>query len=139
MGSLLLTMFCRGNKRSERKCNSNGRKAMRAISTIRWRFSTGPKHNCLNVGALNLKEKVAGKRHFLATQFSQCCSAVFIFLLVAVQLFVKMTSAWQKSECCSATSAAEVSENCSATSVFACGMLQGWGLKGWGLGLTERC
>ena len=48
-----------------------------------------------------------------------------------------MTSALQKSECCSATSAAQLSENCSATSVFACGMLQGWGLEGWVLGLTE--
>ena len=24
-----------------------------------------------------------------------------------------------------------------ATSVFACGILQGWGLEGWGLGLAE--
>ena len=56
------------------------------------------------------------------------------FSLAAAQLLVKMTSALQKSECCSATSAAQHSENCSATSVFACGMLQGWGLEGWGLG-----
>ena len=49
-----------------------------------------------------------------------------------------MTSTLQKSECCSATSAAQHSENCSATSVFACGMLQGWGLEGWGLGLADR-
>ena len=59
------------------------------------------------------------------------------FSLVAVQLLVKMTSALQKSECCSAVSAAQLSENCSATSVFACGMLQGWDLEGWGLGLAE--
>ena len=39
-----------------------------------------------------------------------------------------MTSALQRSECCSATSAAQLSEHCSATSVFASGMLQGWGL-----------
>ena len=56
------------------------------------------------------------------------------FSLAAAQLFVKMTSARQQRECCSATSAAQHSENCSATSIFACGMLQGWGLEGWGLG-----
>ena len=60
------------------------------------------------------------------------------FSLAAAQLLVKMTSALQKSECCSATSAAQHSENCSATSVFACGMLQGWGLEGWGLGLADN-
>ena len=59
------------------------------------------------------------------------------FSLAAAQLLVENTSALQKSECCSATSAAQHSENCSATSVFACGMLQGWGLEGWGLGLPE--
>ena len=59
------------------------------------------------------------------------------FLLAARQFLVKMTSALQRSECCSATSAAQLPENCSATSVFACAMLQGWGLEGWGLGLTE--
>ena len=48
-----------------------------------------------------------------------------------------MTSALQKSKCCSATSAAQLSKICSATSVFACGMLPGWGLKGGGLGLAE--
>ena len=30
-----------------------------------------------------------------------------------------------------------ISENCSATSVSACGMLQGWGLEGSGLGLAD--
>ena len=60
------------------------------------------------------------------------------FSLPAAQLLVKMTSALQKSQCCSATSAAQHSENCSATSVFACGMLQGWGLEGWGLGLADK-
>ena len=49
-----------------------------------------------------------------------------------------MTSALQKRQCCSAVPAAQRSENCSATSVFACGMLQGWGLEGSGLGLAER-
>ena len=61
------------------------------------------------------------------------------FSLAAAQLLVKMASALQKSECCSATSAPQHSENSSATSVFACGMLQGWGLEGWSLGLTENC
>ena len=63
----------------------------------------------------------------------QCCSAVFRLLQRS------FSSKWhpQKNECCSATSAAQHSKNCSATSVFACGMLQGWGLEGWGLGLAE--
>ena len=59
------------------------------------------------------------------------------FSFAAAQLLVQMTSALQKSECCSAVSAAQHSENCSATSVLACGMLQGWGLEGWGLGLAD--
>ena len=54
------------------------------------------------------------------------------FSLAAAQLLAKMTSALQKTECCSATSAAQHPENCSATSVLACGMLQGWGLVGEG-------
>ena len=70
------------------------------------------------------------------------CNAAFsmlhcTFSLAAVQLLVKMTSALQKSQSCSAPSAAQHSENCSATSVFACGMSQGWGLEGWGLGLAD--
>ena len=60
------------------------------------------------------------------------------FSLAAEQLLVKTASALQKSKCCSATSAAQHSEICSATSVFACGMLQGWGLEGWGLGLPDK-
>ena len=56
------------------------------------------------------------------------------FSFAAAQLLVQMTSALQKSQCCSAVSAAQHSENCSATSIFACGMLQGRGLEGWGLG-----
>ena len=59
------------------------------------------------------------------------------FSFAAAQLLVQMTSALQKSECCSAVSAAQHSENCSATSVFACGMLQGRGLEGRGLGLAD--
>ena len=42
-------------------------------------------------------------------------------------------SAQQKSECCSASSAAQLSENCSPDSVLACGMLQVWGS-----GLAEK-
>ena len=84
--------------------------------------------------------KSAGKRQesatFLQRSFSMLqCS----FSLAAEQLLVKTTSALQKSQCCSATSAAQHSENCSATSVFACGMLQGWGLEGWGLGRVDFC
>ena len=49
-----------------------------------------------------------------------------------VSNFGQMTSALQKSQCCSATPAAQHSENCSATSVFACGMLHGVGfIEGW--------
>ena len=59
------------------------------------------------------------------------------FSLAAAELLVKMTSALQKSQCCSATSAAQHSGNCNANSVFACGMLQGWGLEGRGLGLSD--
>ena len=59
------------------------------------------------------------------------------FSFAAAQLVVQMTSALQKRQCCSAVPAARHSENCSATSVFACGMLQGWGLEGSGLGLAE--
>ena len=62
-----------------------------------------------------------------------CCNADYSmlqcsFMFVAAQLLVKLTPALQKGKCCSATSAAQLSENCSASSVFACGMLQGWGL-----------
>ena len=56
------------------------------------------------------------------------------FSFVAAQLLIQMTSALQKSECCSATPAAQHAENCTATSIFACGVLQVWGLEGWGLG-----
>ena len=97
--------------------------------------SAGPKCGCLNVGAWNPQE--SGRKAPLS------CNAAFSMLqcsfsLVAAQHLVKMTSALQKSQCCSATSAAQHSKNCSATFVFACGMLQGWGLEGWGLGLADR-
>ena len=68
-----------------------------------------------------------------AFSMSQCSLS-----FVAAQLLITTTSALQKSGCCSATSAAQLSENCSATSVFACGMLQGWGLEGWGLVFAEK-
>ena len=96
--------------------------------------SAGPKGGCLNVGDWNPQE--SGRKAPLS------CNAAFSmphcsFSLVAAQLLVKMTSALQKSQCCSATSAAQHSGNCGATSVFACGMLQEWGLEGWGLGLAD--
>ena len=97
-------------------------------------YSAGPKRGCLNVGARNPQE--SGRKAPLS------CNAAFSMLqcsfsFAAAQLLVQMTSALQKSQCCSAVSAAQHSENCSAASVFACGMLQGWGLEGWGLGLAE--
>ena len=84
--------------------------------------------------------KAAGKRQESATflQRSFFDVAVQFFSVAAAQLLVQMTSALQKSQCCSAASAAQHSKNCSATSVFACGMLQGWGLEGSGLGLAEQ-
>ena len=96
--------------------------------------SAGPKRGCLNMGARNPQE--SGRKAPLS------CNATFSMLrcsysLVAVQLLVNMTSALHKSQCCSETSAVQHSENCSATSVFACGMLQGWGLEGWGLGVAD--
>ena len=61
-----------------------------------------------------------------------------LFSFAAAQLLVRMASAQQKSECCSAVSAAQLSEICSATSVFRLWHeLQGWGLEGWGLGLAD--
>ena len=80
-------------------------------------ISAGPKRGCLNVGAGNPQE--SGRKAPLS-----CNAALSMlrcrFSLAAAQLLVKMTSALQKSECCSATSAAQHSKNCSATSVFAC-------------------
>ena len=97
------------------------------------RSSAGPKRGCLNVGAWKPQE--SGRKAPLS------CNAAFSMLqcsfsVAAAQLMVQMTSALQKSQCCSAVSAAQHSENCSATSVFACGMLQVWGLEGSGLGLA---
>ena len=90
----------------------------------------------LNVGASTWEPEIRRKAPL-------SCNAAFSMLhcsfsLAAAQLLVKMTSTLQKSQCCSATSAAQHSENRGATSVFACGMLQGWGLEGWGLGLAEE-
>ena len=67
--------------------------------------SAGPKRGCLNVGARNPQE--SGRKAPLS------CNAAFAMLqcscsLAAAQLLVKMTSALQKSECCSATSAAQL-------------------------------
>ena len=96
--------------------------------------SAGPKRGCINVGAWNPQE--SGRKAPLS------CNAAFSMLqcsfsFAAAQLSVQMTSALQKRQCCSAVPAAQRSENCSATSVFACGMLQGWGLEGSGLGLAD--
>ena len=98
-------------------------------------MSAGPKRGCLNVGAWKPQE--SGRKAPLS------CNAAFSMLqcsfsFAAAQLLVQMTSALQKSQCCSGVSAAQLSENCSATTVFACGMLQGWGLEGSGLGLADR-
>ena len=97
--------------------------------------SAGPKRGCLNVVAWKPQE--SGRKAPLS------CNAAFSMLqcsfsFVAAQLLVQMTSLLQKRQCCSAVPAAQRSENCSATSVFACGMLQGWGLEGSGLGLAEH-
>ena len=97
--------------------------------------SASPKRGCLNVGAWNPQES--------SRKAPLSCNAAFSMLqcsfsFAAAQLLVQMTSALQKRQCCSAVPAAQHSENCSATSVFACGMLQGWGLEGSGLGLAER-
>ena len=82
--------------------------------------------------------KAAGKRLESATFLQRSFFDVAVqFSFAAAQLVVQMTSALQQSQCCSAVPAAQHSENCSATSVFACGMLQGWGLEGSGLGLAE--
>ena len=106
--------------------------------TVRSVKSAGPKRGCLT-WELEIRRKAAGKRRFPATLLFQCSTLLQCsFSLVAAQFLVKMTSTLQKRECCSATSAAQHFENCSATSVFACGMLQGWGLEGWGLGLPNQ-
>ena len=92
-----------------------------AVSSLQWE----PKRGSL---------KPAGKCQESATFLQRS------FFNVAMQ-FVFVAAQLLKSECCRATSAAQppqLSENCSATSVFACGMLQGWGLVGWGLGLADR-
>ena len=77
--------------------------------------------------------KPAGKRQesaaFLHAVFSMLqCS----FSFVAAQLLVQMTSALQTSECCSAVSAAQLPRIAAQLLFFAGGMLQGWGLEGWG-------
>ena len=85
--------------------------------------SAGPKCGSLKSAAKRQESATSPQRSFfnVALQFFACCSAAL----------VKMTSGLQNSQCCSASSAAQHSESCSATSVFACGMLQGWGLEGW--------
>ena len=100
-------------------------------------ISAGPKRGCLNVGAWNQKE--SGRKAPLscdaAFSMSQCS-----FLLAAAQLLVRWDDvriAEKRMLQCNSCSE-QLSENCSATSVFACAMLQGWGLEGWGLGLADN-
>ena len=109
--------------------------ALRRVPTLKNENSPKRKfQQVLNVGAWNPQE--SGRKAPLSwnAAFSML---QWSFSFAAAQLLVQMTSTLQKSRCCSAVSAAQHSENCSATSVFACGMLQGWGLEGWGLGLAE--
>ena len=88
-----------------------------ALSLVWSAGATPDKRGSLNVGAWNPQE--SGRKAPLS------CNVAFAMLrcsfsLAAAQLFkvlAKMTSAVQKSQCCSATSAAQHSENCSATSV----------------------
>ena len=110
--------FCWGGTSAERNCPFQF-------------FSASLKRGCLNVGAWNPQE--SGRKAPLS------CNAAFSMLqcsfsFAAAQRLVQMTSALQKSECCSAVPAAQHSENCSATSVFACGSGV---LEGWGLGLAD--
>ena len=92
--------------------------------------SAGPERRSLNVGAWNPQE--SGRKAPLS------CNAAFSLShrsssLAAAQLLVKLTSALQKSECCSAASAAQHSENCSATSLFRLWHVAGVGFGGVGL------
>ena len=86
---------------------------------------TSAKTTLLETALSRTPEQESGRKAPLS------CNAAFSMLqcsfsFVAAQLLVQMTSALQKSRCCSAVSAAQHSENCSATSVLACGVLQGW-------------
>ena len=63
-----------------------------------------PKRVSLNMGASNPQESAT----FLQRSFF---NVAMQFLFVAVQLLVKTTSALQKNECCSATSAVQLTEN----------------------------
>ena len=95
------------------------------------------KHFMISEGPKRGSLKSAGKRQESATFLQRS------FFNFAMPFFVRslaeMKTALQTSDCCSATSAAQPSENCSATSVFSSGMLQGWGLEEWGLGLADHC
>ena len=82
--------------------------------------------------------KPAGKRQESATFLQRS------FFDVAVQFFVCCSAASGPNDFCTAEKpmsqcsfCSAAFRNCSATSVFACGVLQGWGLEGWGLGLAE--
>ena len=64
------------------------------------------------------RRKAAGKRHFLATQLFN----------VALQFFACCSAAFGPNDIRTAERPMLQCNFCSATSVFACGMLQGWGL-----------
>ena len=91
------------------------------------------------MGARNPQESGRKARLSCNAQFFSINVALQFFACCRAQLLVQMTSALQKSECCRAVSAAEHFNNYSATSIFACGMLRGWGLEGWDLGLPDFC
>ena len=104
--------------KTQKRCNFSAPPTKNIVLRV---FSAGLKCGSLNVGTSNPKES--------GTKVPRSCNAAFSMLhcsfsLAAAQLLVKMTSALQKNNCRSATSAVQLSENCSATSAFACGMLQ---------------
>ena len=91
--------------------------------------SAGPKRGSLNVGAWKSQEsgRKAPLSCIAAFSMSQCS-----FSFVAAQFLVKTTSALHKSECCST-----VCEVAAQLLLFACGMLQGWGLEEWSSVLAD--
>ena len=112
----------------------NRQKVSELFSTLFDIFRVGQKRQqsqqVLNVGASTWGLETRRKAPL-------SCNAAFSkvqcsFSFVAAQLLVEMTSALQKSACCSATSAAQHSENCSATSVFRLWHVAGVGFSGVG-------
>ena len=93
------------------------------------RLSAVPKRGSLKSARKWQENATFLQRSFfnVAVQFFACCSAAFGKKDVR--------TAEKRMLRCNFWSAAF--RNCSAISVFACGMLRGWGLEGWGLGRTE--